>query len=280
MCYFHYCSIETMIKILETYSIRLSSGFKMNDSRECKWLLDIYRERFNEKLLDFDDEIKQYINYALGDLDNVGGSMFSCSEVPFLACFSEEADLLSQWRGYGDDGYGFAIGFDLDLVVKNASDNLTLVKVDYDKDNHIKKIDDFLNRIGVNPSNPIKYHRVKHMATDNYIYFSELVWESASSKNPSFLEEKEHRLIFDNSVREKNLENLHNIKISKIKYRSGKSTIIPFVDLNFSALKDKRLIKEIVIGPKCNVTKDEIKDFFINYGYSIPEIKKSTSTYC
>ena len=32
-------------------------------------------------------------------------------------CLSEEGDLLSQWRGYGDDGRGFSIGFD-EIILK------------------------------------------------------------------------------------------------------------------------------------------------------------------
>jgi hypothetical protein len=30
----------------------------------------------------------------------------------FLTCFSENGDLLSQWRAYGNNGDGVAIGFD------------------------------------------------------------------------------------------------------------------------------------------------------------------------
>ena len=31
----------------------------------------------------------------------------------YLGCFSEEGDILPQWRSYADDGQGFAIGFSL-----------------------------------------------------------------------------------------------------------------------------------------------------------------------
>lgn len=31
--------------------------------------------------------------------------------VLYAACFSEEKDLLSQWRGYANNGAGVAIGF-------------------------------------------------------------------------------------------------------------------------------------------------------------------------
>ncbi|WP_281372260.1 serine hydrolase [Sedimentibacter hydroxybenzoicus] len=68
--------------------------------------------------------------------------------------------------------------------------------------------------------------------------------------------------------------------ISLFKYRSTRSTLIPFVDLNFGELKNKSVIKEIIIGPKCCVDEEEIKFIFSNYGYSTPIIKNSMSTYC
>lgn len=34
----------------------------------------------------------------------------------YVTCFSYQNDLLSQWRGYADDGRGAAIGFDLDVL--------------------------------------------------------------------------------------------------------------------------------------------------------------------
>ena len=36
----------------------------------------------------------------------------------YVCCFSEEKDLLSQWRGYGSDGNGIAIGFNAQLLRK------------------------------------------------------------------------------------------------------------------------------------------------------------------
>lgn len=40
------------------------------------------------------------------------------TETTCLACFCEEADLLSQWRAYGKNGAGYAIGFAPDLLAQ------------------------------------------------------------------------------------------------------------------------------------------------------------------
>lgn len=34
-----------------------------------------------------------------------------------ITCFSKQEDKLSQWRTYGQDGYGVAIGFDLNKIM-------------------------------------------------------------------------------------------------------------------------------------------------------------------
>ena len=36
----------------------------------------------------------------------------------YFCCFSESSDLLSQWRAYGNDGQGVAIGFNAKLLSK------------------------------------------------------------------------------------------------------------------------------------------------------------------
>lgn len=57
----------------------------------------------------------------------------------FAFCLSEEADLLSQWRGYADDGRGVCIGFkkealELYLKTKVENNSITLNKVLYSDD--------------------------------------------------------------------------------------------------------------------------------------------------
>ena len=36
----------------------------------------------------------------------------------YVYCLTEQGDQLSQWRGYGDRGFGYSIGFDFDVVTK------------------------------------------------------------------------------------------------------------------------------------------------------------------
>lgn len=55
----------------------------------------------------------------------------------FMVAFSEEGDLLGQWRMYGDDGHGFAIGFDTGGLEQTG---IRLHKMLYDEENEAEQL--------------------------------------------------------------------------------------------------------------------------------------------
>lgn len=58
------------------------------------------------------------------------------STVPILiTCFSKQEDKLSQWRAYGQDGYGVAIGFDLNkiMLLQDKKININVKDVIYNE---------------------------------------------------------------------------------------------------------------------------------------------------
>ena len=56
----------------------------------------------------------------------------------FITCFSEEKDLLSQWKGYANSGFGYSIGFKFSQIIERQKmkyfNFATLKKVIYDSD--------------------------------------------------------------------------------------------------------------------------------------------------
>ncbi len=55
-------------------------------------------------------------------------------KVALGVCFSEERDLLSQWRGYADNGSGFSITFDkgkLEKAIRKNKETLDLIQISY-----------------------------------------------------------------------------------------------------------------------------------------------------
>jgi hypothetical protein len=125
---YHYCTPAALIEIVRTRTIWLSASYTMNDATERGWgyavFLEVAKALEKETGPEF---IKQIITpVAAGDR----------SSLLMLGCFSLDADVLSQWRAYGDNGRGFAVGFSPRLMKIPAKQ----LRVLYEKDAQIKEL--------------------------------------------------------------------------------------------------------------------------------------------
>ena len=160
---YHYCSGSTFQNIIQKKTLRFSDITKSNDSAEMRWITThlehVFREYFkmaNErdafkeacKKIDFEKYyhkfLEEYFTKAL------------CGKEKFFwfyaSCLSHEGDLLSQWRGYADDGRGFSIGFDQAAFTKLSTSGFKLLSihsgdVQYDEEKHIAVVREILKRL-------------------------------------------------------------------------------------------------------------------------------------
>lgn len=313
---FHYCSTETFINIIKNKTIRLSDIYKSNDSKETKWLLEFIEEEivrqfkeepfFNGQLIFGMDEI----NTLETILKSIKEKMLGRNEELFyVACFSENGDKLSQWRGYGDDGYGLSIGFSffsLETLV-NKDESLKLIQVEYpgqvNNDNSSAKIreyskdiiDSILNIIAIGDTK--KFFSKETYALDIFHELSSRVFiqESIRFKNPAFEEEAEWRIVFDDELDKytnwedwfDGVENKPSLNSefatlfpNGLQFKAYRNKIVTFFDLSFKGL-ESTIINEIIIGPKSDIQEGDIYQLLSYYGYDATEIKitKSKSTY-
>ena len=98
---YHYCRPEAFIEITRTHSIWASASYTMNDTSERSWGYLVFQKV--AKVLERNTGA-EFIRQITAPI--IAGDNFS---MLMLACFSLDADVLSQWRAYGDDGRGFAI---------------------------------------------------------------------------------------------------------------------------------------------------------------------------
>ena len=115
---YHYCSAEVFEIIAETKKIRLSDITKMNDEGEYKSGFQIIRD-----ILKSHPKVDQSISTEMSP-NNINHTF-----KVLIASFSKNGDLLSQWRAYADDGRGFSIGFDLELIRQHHMFNRYLEKM-------------------------------------------------------------------------------------------------------------------------------------------------------
>lgn len=135
---YHYASNQKGLGILSSKSIRLSDIRKSNDYKELTLLFpDIFDEilvLFKKSPFEFkyegqngEEALKSLLNITCHMIyDNIKCGDFS----NFVFCFSEQCDLLSQWRGYAYDGQGISIGFSKELLKRKCNEDTSIFKLE------------------------------------------------------------------------------------------------------------------------------------------------------
>jgi len=290
MILYHYCSNEAFLSILKSQSLWASEFSLSNDLLEGKWVKKLVAEACDERAIT--PPRKEYLLAHLDqEIAQTGAAGF---------CMSEHGDVLSQWRGYANDGAGVAIGFEsvyfetLTGKAKRESGKLfELKKLEYDVDRQKSAIKNNLAKIfaafaRVTMSKPLSSTIGSSAIYD--MYESELSRElfglyldSYILKNPAFREELEWRLIaaFPTTryLRDPAGDPSAYWDLEMMEFRGLRDRIVPFVELKLDEVEE-RAVAEVILGPK-NITPPRIVQAALaryGWGPSIP-VKRSAASY-
>lgn len=284
---YHYCNLETFFAIFSNSTIRLNNITKSNDSEEIIYLLPKMRKYcinlFNYYNDSFPDEYKLHSDF----INNVFESKFNETALNFyVSCFSEEADLLSQWRGYANDACGVSIGFSTESLyplVNSVHSSYNFSQVRY-------SLDDLYNQIDKSITELIKQNFIGNPKNDSLVLLnivditlSMILSNSILYKNPNFSEEKEWRLSYNpfGNIRKNTNKRSYYDRMSEMFNKSSENSgfirtpmafhisndkIISHIDLSFEPIK-KLFIKEIIIGSKANIKDLDLDLFLLSNGY-------------
>jgi hypothetical protein len=155
----------------------------------------------------------------------------------FIACFSQQRDLLSQWRA-GSPGSTFSLAFDQPALLALAqSRGWRLEQCVYDPLEHQHIIRGVLveffaayNQGAFDPADPDPISRAQRYSLSSLLPVAPLL------KHQSFSEEKEWRLISP-------------IVSEGMHFRAGRHSIVPYVDFPLPKVEDQLWIPETVVGP-------------------------------
>lgn len=213
-------------------------------------------------------------------------------------CLSENGDLLSQWRGYAQNGEGFSIGFSkeyLELLAKEKKpwlEDFRLRKVLYKPEEHeaalLPTYNNVKAEIGVgglkmpvppglltmaaDPSASVKYEQAradylksfKAVMKNLYGAFPNLF----TLKSEAFEEENEWRLI----------SFLTKTENDRCEYRAVSGRLIPYRSYDLMAL-DVPAIPEVVIGPRNTTPEYVVRKMLEQHGFKSVRIRRSKATY-
>ena len=298
---YHYCSLNTFYNIIKNRTIRLSDIKKANDSEETVWLPKMYHEYIFHNIRSRAIENQELVPYAVAAFDCLEDEkvLFASESLlkSWVLCLSTKGDLLSQWRGYAEDGCGISIGFRFDSLKPKQKSNgdgsaypfFDLRKVTYIdalKGKQEKNADDVIDAIFNAPEPP---HRGDNPITR---LFAASGQESNFYKKKAFKEECEWRLVYGalgtgfpehDVIAFMDNHNQEQFEFKSFDFMVRRGTLVSYFDL---AIRDfGNAIKEIIIGPKANITDKTIEQFLIAnglktkfYGGDIA-IRKSQASY-
>jgi len=271
---YHYCSPMTLLLILQNRTLRLSDVSCMNDSKELRWGIEVLHQVLSESSL---------YNDRRENLQSVFGQYLTVLKL-LAVCFSEEGDMLNQWRAYGADGTGFSIGFS-GAEVRTMPGKTVQVTYDLDRQREMWRQGIVMAVRNAFRDKPVDLKT--NEATPEHITrvmqdFSMLMLELGAMKNPAFKEEREVRLTHPVMVDVKNDVKCVSYpntagKMPEIKFQMRGSKPCAFVDLPF--IDGVQPIREIVIGPKADVDAEDIQILLGTLGYVGVKVRKSEISY-
>jgi len=249
---YHYTELNGFFGIFNTKSLKASNAYFLNDSSEVEYGLKIskkYLEEFYHSIKD--DQIKAALK---GFYDNYSEYFLCCNL--FLVSFSENGDLLSQWRGYTTNE-GISLGFDKEILKRLH--NVYLKKVIYEEELQkqiIIFLFDILNNIVEQSEKNIEIFRLYFK-----LWITEFMKILLTFKDNNFFEEKEWRLIYYiDDINENN---------KNISFRIKNNYLLPYIEIE--NLDIDKLIRQIIFGPS---TDNSIFRKSIKYYLNINNYRK------
>lgn len=281
---FHYCSSATFASIISRKAIWLSSLSLSNDTMEGRLVTTTLDRLLSQLTVDSEEieQVRKSFRYAEEMCDGLG------------FCLSEKPDLLSQWRGYADDGQGFSIGFNakyLEELGRPVSEDVSgfrLKKVLYKQDEHEDALKPGYEKIkGLIDSGGLKFPKYGLInmpdedelkrRNDEHNQSLQNLWVHAAGtifteahrlKSEAFSEEAEWRLV----------SYLISDGDDPALFRSAGNRLVPYREFELRPLATQS-IAEVYVGPK-NITPDIfIQKFLRASGFTNVVVKRSAATY-
>ena len=229
---FQYTSPTGLLGMLRSDEVWSTHVSHLNDFSEFRYTLALLDEHLDEVLQAGGSKSSQVaVKEWKGALRKMPGIAM------FVASFSEESDLLSQWRAYCPAAGGFSLGMHPLELMRSAK--CPLIRCEYDVARQrtlvaqvtAKLIGDF------NASLAAGRAEADARVHSGAAFVSCTFFLATAFKHPSFAEEREWRLVtrqLPDDARE-------------ICFREGRAGVVPYIRLPLGVRA--KSIEEIVIGP-------------------------------
>jgi len=186
---YHYTDLEGVEGILSSKSLWMSKFTASNDISEITLAISQFQNFVDSRVSALAADEASFLHEAASQLDGFRRTNIC------LASFCEQPDLLSQWRSYGNDGRGIALGFDTRVLQDLAQRySLKLWRCVYDRATHVKVSNDLLTMLlesfrAVKPKGAEERREIVAQFNATFLRVAPVI------KDHRFAEEQEWRLI-------------------------------------------------------------------------------------
>ena len=244
---YHYTDFNAMRGIIVNGEIWLWNLRRMNDSQEMEYFIRELKIAV-KKQLDDCEKVDEIFDSNLKDFNKLSS---------YAACFSEYADDASQWARYAKNGMGVCIAFDKELLSKIGQEgHAPLYQVNYSKEcDNLEIVKELVELV---------QNFKSFKAEEVHQIFNKLITSSPLFKHPSFISEKEYRLV--------SLPYNQNKYLGQPHFYVEENNIKKYYILNMKKVCEKlgvkytELFREICIGPQARVTREVLSDYFESSG--------------
>jgi hypothetical protein len=227
---FHYTTQKGILGIIQNREMWATQIHFLNDKNEIHLTFEILTRELKALLKSTQTPALKSILQEISDYLQIMDQGHIC-----IASFCAAADLLSQWRGYGNLGKGYAIGFDLKELTRIArKHHFVLWPCVYDPALQTELVRYLIDLWCQNFANKSlnKQEMLRLIDTD-------ICQLAPIIKDQSFSEEKEWRLV----------SSMVEIASPRFAFREGEYSLIPYYNFPIIDENKQNCISKIVIGP-------------------------------
>lgn len=257
---YHYTDGRGLLGMLATNAIWATEAGFLNDSAELDHVYTVVSRVAERQCKGLRSQAARKLAERLVRAREDG---FSFMKSVYVACFSQERDLLSQWRAYANDGLGYAIGFDPvtqfqvgETRARKYWEAPRLVRVMYDDAVPGSLVDGFvaatlklIDRVARQSK------RMEAFAAERgeSVLAMGIGRLASAIKKPGFREENEWRLVFDSHG--------PNGSFEPVGFMPSRFGLTPHVSLCAARRGGRKPsllpIRELVLGPKLDSAQAE-----------------------
>jgi hypothetical protein len=288
---FHYCGTQTGFAILQRRQFRLSALSSANDTLEGRVLGRVFAQLLR------DTELPP----ELVDVAAVIVEGYPDATEGFAFCLSEKGDLLSQWRSYGRDGSGIAVGFSPDVLKEDFGEVnfgrkfFELIKVEYGEDCLQSSLKPMADEVGAEFAKFGAFARLKDGMTKERALLmladreqQAKVFASANDASSDLLARLLKSLAplhfqiygtkpvhFHEECEWRLLRHRHKVALPDIEYFADDYSVRPYIT-SLIADPAREAVQEVILGPKNRTNPDWMRAFLASVGLQHVRVRRSS----